>query len=199
MRILSLIIFLMFFAFIAKAGELSSNFDTLDSLVGEVAEEIGERVASSGVTAANLKFNAHQGLWLLKSAVINSCEKRDVKLFEKGKSEDAPELFIAVKNLGVNYKNADNSDTLRRLIQTDVSAYLRLPEGEISASWEISREYSDLISRKDVTLVECSGHTIASAPVPMGKRSLFEELAEPIIIVSSAIIVVVLLFSIRSG
>lgn len=71
-----------------------------------------------------------------------------------------------------------------------------------TASQQPSPQYSaslrDTIARSDIPFVESRQYAYARAPVPDSPSGLYDDVVEPLLIISSAIITTILLFTVRS-
>ncbi len=186
------LLLIAFFSLVSTAFSLEkrSNFEILDSLARRVCSEIAERL--NGETSATFRVEPFEGDWLIKNALKRVADEKGLRLRES--DEEGAELKIYVSQISVSYEQArSNADSLIRKIR--LAADFRVGEKLFSASGD----FEDEISRRDVRFLERPSYPFAKGKIPPRKKSVLTKIAEPLIFVGSAILVVVLLFTIRSG
>lgn len=181
-----------------SAGQYRKNFDILDSLIKSRTDKISSEVTDKDLKKLYIEIQNHPALWLLKQDMIESLRKSNIETYDK-KIENEPMLVINIKKAEIIFINSENSnDSLNRHVKVELSSNIVFPDGRTEPISNDLSEYTDVISRENVELIK-SDYEFANAPVPEKPKTFFEEVAEPIIVVTTAIITVVLLFTIRSS
>lgn len=175
-----------------------NNFDILDSLIKSQAEKIISEIDSKGIKKIYIDIQNHHALWLVKQGMIESLHKHNIEIYDKA-IENGITLHINIKKAELVFENNENSnDSLNRFVKVELSGNIVYDDGKTELiSNEISI-YNDNIHRDNIDLIK-SEYDFANSPIPEKPKTFFEEVAEPIIIVTTAIITVVLLFTIRSS
>ena len=199
-RILAITFFFLIVAeeSFASENELISNFDVIDSLSQQAAKEILLRLDQNREDSITISFAPHPASWLLEQHLLND-GKNAGKLFLSKPTGKNSALTINIVKAGVEYEAVENTDSLIRKISLIVSSKLEKSSGILYGLPKITLIDEKIILRADVPIVENSPYSFARGNIPDAKRSFFEEISEPIIFISTAIITIVLLFSVRSG
>jgi len=175
-----------------KSNELRDNFTILDSLVERVSADISNQIPNDA-KPLKLIISEHPAAWLLKQHLINNIAKKQITLTDSASENN---LNINILKISVEYKLIKADDKLNRLVTVDIDGYLK--NKQITPIGKKKLVYSDTITTDDVEVVEASPYAFAKAAVPHPKESFFEKYFQPLIYVSSAVIVTVLFFTLRS-
>jgi hypothetical protein len=179
---------------------IKNNFSILDSLTGVCAEKIIAELKNKDIKQANIKFTAHSAEWLVKQKILDFATKAGITLISDSNFKNSINIEILVKKEDISFSNNINDrEILERIASVSLSAIITYPDGKIVSLDEKSVTYNDKLSRETVDFVQSREYGFARASVPAKELTIFEEFAEPIIIIGSAILTVVLLFTIRSG
>lgn len=177
---------------------LVDNFNIIDSLLTESSESIIKEIELVGIDRISIEINNHPASWLLIAHLHKIALKRDIKLYERGTS-DAINLELWLFDATLNYNALKNRrDSLLRVVTTKVSGRIVLKDKEAIKLPEINYQHKDFISYSDIELINSKQHDFAKATPPPLEKNIWEELIEPIIFVSTAVVTVLLLFTIRS-
>lgn len=189
-RYIAILLFLLPIAL--RANEPKENFFLIDSLVQEISEEISKSI-NSEVQPLKVNFSEHPAYWLVKQHLINNLSKKQITIADTLCENN---LNINILKIAVEYKLIKADEKLNRLITVDIDGYLK--NKQITPIGKKKLVFSDTITTDDVVVVEASPYAFAKATVPHPKESFFEKYFQPMIYVSSAIIVTVLFFTLRS-
>ena len=160
-----------------------SNFTILDSLAGRAAEHIVHTLGRRAF--ATLDIPDHPGRWLVKDQLH--------RVISLTSSHQAPPLEIRIVECDVVYRAWTDKDSVSRTCRIE----LRASSPDTVALSSI-QEYSDVIGRRDIVEAETPRHDITNAIVPPPRSTVWDEIMEPLVIVSALATTVVLLFSVRS-
>lgn len=202
-KIYKILVLTIFLSFVAEKGlssenELSSNINVLDSLCSKAAKEILLRLDQNREDSITISFAPHPASWLLEQYLLND-GKATEKLFLAKPNVNVSTLTINIKKAGVEYITVENTDSLIRKISLIISYKLEKPSGILYGLPQITLVHENQIDRNDVSFLENSPYSFARGNIPEQKRSFLEEITEPAIFISTAIITIILLFSVRSG
>jgi hypothetical protein len=199
MKILATSIFLiLLIAVNARSSEFMSNFDILDSLSKKAANEIIIRLDYNRTDSMIVSFTQHPASWLIEQHLLNKGKDAGKRFFTHHKEKQSL-LTVNIKKMIVEYDLHQNNDSLFRNITLIISQTLEKPNGILLGLREINICWKDEIGRDDIQYAESSPYPFARGTVPEPERTFFEKIAEPVIFISTAIITIALLFSVRSG
>jgi phosphoribosylaminoimidazole-succinocarboxamide synthase len=195
--ILLLIISLFFTSDLLSAPLIKTNIDIIDSLISNYSKEITKQLNSREIKKAVLQVNNHSASELVYKHILANSNGIEFS-FKKDSSAVLVNNIITKAN--VRYENyPNNNDSVYRIIEVDISTILSLESGKAESINPTPETYSELISRDDIKLIDSKEFTFTTSEVPQKKLTFYEKIAEPLIIVTTAILTVVLLFTIRSG
>lgn len=194
------VILLLFFllSYILNASQsLMTNYDILDSLVNNHSKEIITQIKTKNINKAYLKISTHSSSELLyKHLLANS---NGIEFILK-KTDDLITVNNIINKANVRYDYCEtSSDSVFRIIEVDISTILEYQDGKTESININPTTYTELISRDDIKLIDSKEFTFTTSEIPEKKLTFYEKIAEPLIIVTTAILTVVLLFTIRSG
>lgn len=187
-----LVIFLFLLPITLKSNELRDNFTVLDSLIEQVSAEISNQIPKEA-QPLKISISEHPAEWLVKQHLINNLSKKNIIITD---STAVNNLNINILKISVEYKLIKSDYKLNRLITVDIDGYIK--NKQITPIGKKKLVYSDTIVTDNVGAVETSPYAFAKATVPHPKESFFEKYFQPLIYVSSAVIVTVLFFTLRS-
>ncbi len=200
MRIKPINIIIMFFAFFlsAKAEKILKNYDVIDSLLDLSAEKFVSVVEKADNKSISIEINQHPAAWLLDSKIHKRCSDKNIKIFNKSSNGSLP-LELWLEQIKIEYHITDIcEDTLNRIITTKVSGKYTKSDGEIVIIPEIIYNYKDFIDKKDIDLINSKEHDFAQAQAPAEESSFWDDAVQPLLFISTTIVTIILLFTIRS-
>jgi len=195
---LSLLIFVMFVSFSnSRSLEIRSNFDVIDSLSKKAATEIILRLDHNKTDSLFINFAQNPAWWLIEQHLL-SIGKSSGKYFFTQDQINLSILSVNIKKMNVEYYIHRDDDSLSRKITLIINNTLETSNGALSGLPEITIEWNDNISRNDLSYIESSPYPFTKGQIPEPEQTFFEKIAEPVIFISTAIITIALLFSVRS-
>ncbi len=177
------------------------NFALVDSLLQRGTDTILTRldqfVANSSDSVYIIDCGPHPAGWLLKSQIVDNYDK--VEWQRPALNPTIPQLTVNILRCGVQLR-PDSTDTelLHRYIDVHINASLTTAEGRIVTLCEFRDNYTDSFSRQQLDYAQTSSYSFAYAEPPEPERNFFDEVVEPLVAVSAAVVTVVLLFTVRS-
>lgn len=185
------VIFLYFFlSNFALATELRTNKQIIDSLfdrfVTQAIFKIKNNLSNSYKVVGQNEFdyfnNKLTDILLENNIILNQNSITSLKL--------------QINNLEIFY--SENSDFTEREILFNAQIFLIDKDGNISSLHEINTLYKDKIEKNKISYIENHNFNFTKGKNTQKNSSFFKEILEPVIIVSSAILTVVLFFSVRT-
>jgi len=180
--------------------KLINNFDVLDSLTGLAISDIALQLQSRSIDSVKLNLATHPASWMVLNKIADKNKFPSIKIFvtDSGIVKKLKTLDLAIKHFSVQYSALPNSgDSLLRTITVELFGTMSGSESQLETIKNSGKVYKDIISRSDVESVKAQ-YDFANSSVPEKDRTFFEEIAEPFIVVTSAVLIVVLLFTVRS-
>lgn len=173
------------------------NFQILDSLIKIEAQRFAEEIAGRNIKNIEIIFNDNPATWLVKQHFYTSFKEKNINFLDE-KNTTNPVLNVNIKQIELQFQIYDEYvDSLFRKAVVIIDGNLNNNQTvEIIESKNLT--YGDIVARADVDFIK-SDNAFANAPVPEKKKTFFEEIATPIIVVTTAILTIVILFTVRSG
>ncbi|MCX7737268.1 MAG: hypothetical protein N2319_11210 [Candidatus Kapabacteria bacterium] len=193
-----LFLLILFFAvFYQVSSALRTNIDIFDSLSKRITEEFIKSSAFSEFDTVNLIFKGKDD-FLVKKHILNHFNNLNIVTFENEQSGSQNQLEIVIEELKTTIKNTDDKDNFIREIFLKYTFFQKV-NGVIKNPLEFTENYQDTIRKTDINQINSENHSFAKAELPQEKPTVFEQIIEPLIIVSAAVLTVILLFTIRSN
>jgi hypothetical protein len=103
-----------------------------------------------------------------------------------------------IDEMRVLLKSTQEKETYTREIKVKYTIFFKA-KGITRIPVEFEEIYQDTVSKEEINQINSEEQTFAKAEIPQEKPTVFEQIIEPLIIVTAAVITVVLLFTIRSN
>jgi|GEM_PF-2353667 len=178
----------------ARAQE--DNLARLRECARIIADSVAAELGGDTICVAVVN---HQAGWLLDQSIVLATEERKLPLRLCDSAHPAG-ATLAITSLGVFYQELDDDDAIERLAQFEVSATLPRRAG---GTGRTVRTYSvglrDTVAADATSLIERSGYEFARGSFPPSNGGGFwKKLVEPAVVLGATVIMVVLLFTVRS-
>lgn len=183
-----------------RPGTSPENITLLDSAARRCADILAGDVASRSLTDFLIVISQHPAAERLRQHVLASTTS-PVSIAQTTSHIDHKltmlDLYIA--DYAVRYSlHEASADSLVRDVHLAVNTTLTVPGGSNLPFPDYEIVLNDTVARTDVPFIESRQYIYAQAPVPDRPAGFYSDIVEPLIIVSSAIITVILLFTVRS-
>jgi hypothetical protein len=187
---------------LACAPRLAAQEDNLARLQGCARAVADSVTAGLGDDTICVSIVNHEAAWLLDQAMVAAATDRHIPVRSCDSAHPAS-ISMAITSLGVLYRELDDADRLERLARFEVSATLpatAAPGGNNVRAMRIySVALSDTIDADGTSSLERSGYDFARGAFPPRPGGGFwKKLVEPAVVLGSAVVIVVLLFTVRS-
>jgi len=173
-----------------------SNIEVLDSLSKNTADNINQFLINHNLNSVFVSVDETEGNWLLTEHLL---QNNKIKLLtpQSQNKETFPLIEIHTKELKIEYSLHENSDSLFRTGKIELTAFFKSKEKtEIIDS--LNFVYKDEISSSDVDFIK-GKYPFANPKIPEREHTFWENIVEQVVIITTAIITVVLLFTVRSN
>ena len=186
----------------AQADEIPpENFTLVDSLLRRAADTVLNKldhyVVESTDSVYIIDISPHSAAWLLGGMIIDKYIK--VNWQRPDQESDLPQLNLNILRCGVQYRlDSTDAELLHRTVEVQVNASLTTSAGRIVRLCEFRDSYTDIFNRQQLNYAQATNYDFAYAEPPEAPRDFFDEIVEPLVAVSAAVVTVVLLFTVRS-
>jgi hypothetical protein len=180
-----------------------SNLEIMDSLAKSSASSVLNFLSEKKISSVNLFVAQNDASLMLLRAFASTKNNFNIDIYSTltSKTEDfQTDLNIAIINIETIYSNIeDNRDSLQRECFLHLESFLKSKStGKIESLPPVKLIYKDKIPRENADRLNNKSYQFANATIPEEQKTFWEEVGVPFILVSSAIITVVLLFTVRS-
>ncbi|MGA2297975.1 MAG: hypothetical protein ABSG15_10545 [FCB group bacterium] len=177
-----------------------SNFIILDSLSSLAVKDFCNYIKKKQIDTACIRITPHPAKWLILNKIISEGKTNKLQFLnaDSTKKYNFTMLEISIKDLSVKYSLYSDRDSLYRELNVNICGNMKNGNGTLEVIPDFKVIYFDKISRNDIDYVKSIQYDFANSQVPPVERTFFEEVTEPIILVASAAVTVLLLFTVRS-
>lgn len=186
-----------------EAGEstqLVTNLDVMRDLAGRISGRVFQQADLTGVTDVDVTVLPKESSWYIESGILEKLLLLSIKAKTDGTS---PVLFeFGLRDVRIEYSNVRKewlfgSRVVDRTIQLRLAAKIvDRRVGEVKLSTEFSDSQTDTINLSDVSSVENPNIPMTKGQLP--RQGFLSNFAEPLVIVGSVAVAVLLLFNVRS-
>ncbi|OGU15584.1 MAG: hypothetical protein A2X61_03240 [Ignavibacteria bacterium GWB2_35_12] len=207
MKYLKYILLILIISFIIKGNFLlavdsispKTNFEIIDSLLNNYTDKFCNNQFLQKGEIIRLEITSHPARWLLMDKLLRELAHDSCAISNDSTKNVSCSYEININNILVKYlKNNLSQDSLDREIVVHISAS-RLNNDKIVPLEEFKSSFTDRIARDNVVSVDSKQYDFASSPVPLREKTFFEEIVQPVILIASTVVAVVLLFTVRSN
>ncbi|PIW70832.1 MAG: hypothetical protein COW08_00105 [Ignavibacteriales bacterium CG12_big_fil_rev_8_21_14_0_65_30_8] len=192
-------LFLIFFFFpIFVLGQTKTNLNIFNELVDSSVVSLINNLHTNG-NEINLKLELGNTYSLFQNRILYDLKEGNIKvnLFPQ-RNENITNINFAIEKMEVNYYDIERESLF--------GEFLMPRELTIKGNFSISREntftknynytFLDTVNVKAVSELENASYTITKGKMP--SEPFFSSITEPVIVISSAAVAVILFFTIRS-
>lgn len=192
-------IFILFFTInyaYSKDILISKNYDIMEYLANNFSDSLFNNCVINKYDTVNFNISKIKSAQLVERAFTNFCIDNDIFVFND--TNNVATHNITINRFDVNYANYYNdSDSLLRTIK--ISGYVSAKNAKYKNYYGLDLAYCDTISRDVVPYIESPTIDYTCSNLPQEEKTFFQKAVEPFILISSAIISVLILFSVRSN
>lgn len=178
-----------------SAGEYKTNYSIMNELSEKFADSLFTTLNLDNVNGIKLEIEDTSNSGLILRNTSNKFIELNINSETKN---DSNFLKIKVLRYEVKYSLIDDSpDSLKRSIFLDIYSNSNLISKNGFKNHQIS--FHDTIYTNDIELIESKNLPYTRASIPTKEKSFFKQIVEPAILVSTAILTVIILFTVRSN
>ncbi len=174
------------------AGDVRSNFTILDSLTQTAARQLCATLTVQGDSIV-CSIKEHPAGWLVTARLAEYCPKIHLR------TPTVSTGTLGITSFGVRYERlSEYDDSLRRICAVAFAGTFIRQSGEVTAFPATTITHSDVIALSDVTSAEAGGYDFSRGAIPARESGFMSDIVEPLVIISTAALTVLLLFTVRS-
>jgi hypothetical protein len=172
---------------------VSSNKKIIDSLLNDFSVELSNKIKVNELNNVSFYesdfFPAYFSEYIILKTqkAINNSSNSNINI----------KLKLSVNNFIINYSNINNSE-FERIIDLEITSFLIEKDGSLNVFTHQSYKFKDTLLNIEQKNIEDENFPFTKGKFPPQKKSFFDEILEPTIIIATSIISVVLFFSVRS-
>ncbi len=186
----------LFLIAISNVFAVSTNFIIIDSLLDVEIDKLSIELKSRAVDCCQLIVNDSPLKPNIESKIL---EKMPQISFNINKQDSCEIVEFNLIKLIIIYENLANDDNYTfRKIEIVASAILK-DDTKSTLLFNKSQRYQDTILTDEIPNIQNSIHKYDKGEIPEKKQSFFENVLQPLIFISSAIITLAILFTVRSS
>lgn len=194
-----LIIALFFPVFCFSQSEIQTNLDIFDSSADSLAKYLSAKLSEMHIDSAKADIVAENGAAIYLASKIIESEETTFFSANETADKDLSSVKLIAEQFETKYSLIENEDYVKREIIMRITLYMLLKSGELKRFDDFEIAYSDSVRRSIIPYIENKNLAFTRGEVPEKPKSFFKKILEPAIIVTSALITVIVLFTVRSG
>ncbi len=137
----------------------------------------------------------HPAAWVLESGLAAAAEARSIRLVRC----ESPGVSVAVTSIGVAYAATDNEDVLERTATIEAVVLVDGSPASSRVTRALRATRRDTIPAAALPVVEAAGYEFTrGTPPPPAPTGFWATVVEPAVVVGSAVVMTILLFTVRS-
>lgn len=178
-----------------------SNIYIIDSIFNLSFDLLHKKIEFYKIDTICLQFHNHNADFYLEKELLSKITKPIIfKSPCNFISNNVYTLNIIINSLLVDYNKIEtNNDQFKRKVIISLSYSLIMPDKAMVSLPDFSSIYSDTISISDIKKIEFNQYDFAKGIIPDEEQSFFSKIIEPLAVVGSIIISLVLFFTVRSN
>lgn len=176
------------------------NIALLDSVARHYADTLAHDVATHSFTDFRILISQHPAAERLRQHIMARTTSSVAINQPASRIDNAlTVLDLYIADYAIRYSlHEPSTDSLIREVHLAVNTTLTNPGGTSLPFPDYDMTLRDTVARIDIPFIESRQYLYGQAPIPDRPSGFYSDIVEPLIIVSSAIITVLLLFTVRS-
>lgn len=176
------------------------NLDRLEQCARAACDTIN--AVFNGGDSVCLNVAPHPAAWLLQQSYVTAAHDKNLyPVLCAGVTPAFNSVSPAINDIGVEYSQTDDQDFLQRTVYLSLSATITAGKtsGNILSVRKIHVALTDTIPADQALLMDDPDYAFAKGvTTAKPKPGFWEKIVEPAVVVGSAVVMVVLLFTVRS-
>jgi hypothetical protein len=179
-----------------QLAQTRTNLEIVNDLIEKSVSNIDPNIIDKNILF-NFIYNSSDSFNFLKARVIDSYLKKGISISENNSLEN--KLEHSINNISIEYSNPYKDGFFGRIMierNIKVDAALLISDRSLIKTVDLSNTYKDTIEVENISILENPSIPFTQSTVP--ELPLFSNLLEPIIVVGTLIVTIILFFTIRS-
>ncbi len=192
---------LLFFVFLLSISiswsnvSVETNKNIIDSILTSVSHQFLSQLQTTGLKELKMTAQDNSNDYFLNFTLQKILDNSNIQL-ENTKDEPYPYFKFFVSNFEIKYENVSN--LIYRTIALNISIFQVEKDGSIKEIVFSKNTYTDKISDDNFPYIEDNNFPFTKGKFPPVKKSFFDEIFEPAIVITASVLSVFLFFSVRS-
>jgi hypothetical protein len=176
-------------------ASVKTNKNIIDSILTAVSHQFLSQLQTTGLKELKMTAQDNSNDYFLNFTLQKILDNSKIQL-ENTKDEPYPYFKFFVSNFEIKYE--DISNLIERTIVFDISIFQVEKDGSIKEIVSSKNTYKDKISDDNFPYIEDNNFPFTKGKFPPTKKSFFDEILEPVIVITASVLSVFLFFSVRS-
>jgi hypothetical protein len=181
------------------SGNQTGNMKIIDDMSSKTALVLLQKLKDKKSDTIYVPIALIEANRYFNSFVVKYADSFGIRVMiaEKGDGKKPfLDLMVDIRTVYANYD--ESSDSLLRTITLDVRGEFISEESELRPPDIISHKWNDVISREEAVQYNLTAYRFAQHQIPEPPKTFWSEIVQPVAFIGTAIITVVLLFTVRS-
>ncbi|MEW6509152.1 MAG: hypothetical protein AB1432_15575 [Bacteroidota bacterium] len=179
-----------------QLAQTRTNLEIVNDLIEKSVSNIDPNIINKNISF-NFIYNSSDSFNFLKARVIDSYIKKGISINANNSVESR--LEHSINNISIAYSNPYKDGFFGRIMierNIKVDATLIILDRSVIKTVDLNNSYKDTIEVENISRLENPSIPFTQSTVP--ELPLFSNLLEPIIVVGTLIVTIILFFTIRS-
>ncbi len=177
--------------------EPTTNLNIIDSLLKESYSQSFEKFYLNNQDTLCFMFSDMVFSDYYEKSLIDYAFANNIKL-KKVKSNQLNESYIKIMPVILDISYQENLNNYIRIITLNFSAVEIYPNGEINSKFDKKFNYTDTLKESDLRFIENEAFPISKGKKKDKELGFLDKILEPVIIVATSALTVILFFTVRS-
>ncbi len=172
---------------------INSNKFIIDSLLNNFSIDITDKIKENNFDNVAFLESEVRPEYFFEYIILKTHNSLNIE----SNSSKILKIKLFINDFSIDYNNLNNGK-IERQINLEITSFLIEQDGSRKVFTHQTRKYKDTLDNIEPQDIEDPNYAFTKGKFPARKKTLFEEIIEPAIIISTSIISVVLFFSVRS-
>lgn len=187
-------IFVLFcFSYQFAFSIVADNFSNIERLSGLACDKITNLIKIENTKIYSIKISEHSSANYFEQVLTNVLSKNSMLTTDTMASK----IEINIIQNNVYYNSVSCSDSLARNFKTEIKYSIINRNAPIKTEFA-SFAYNDTVAIKDIEWLERGEMPFAKSTLPASEKTWIDDIIAPAIVFTSALVTVILLFTVRS-
>ncbi|MDQ1267086.1 MAG: hypothetical protein QG635_2239 [Bacteroidota bacterium] len=204
----SIVLLLILFLFVSSINSIFSqtlhsietNNEVISKLASEACIEIAKEIKKTGADTIKFVIADTPAKDFFYQKIVESSGAQGIRISKNTATVNHAEVKALIEEASIQYLALSGDfDRIIRRGKVRIAATIKYISGEIAVLPTSEMTRQDTVFRFQYEYIESSAYPFAKAALPPEESSLFNQIIEPVVLVSSAMLAVFLFFTVRSN